>query len=163
MSLSFITSLINSPSSVSTTRTCGLIQWLVTRLNYLLWSNHLGNHNQSQSCQYIGVHMLSKRIRWEDAWIQSRSTIDEAWFQGQRQHWINIWDGQFPYFLFEVRDKRSPVVEANPENFSIVNLWDLEKVSVWVDNILSIPSLFEHLKSDTHWNSRLPLHACRER
>ena len=127
----------------------GLSQWFKTRLNYLLRSNHLGNHNQSQSCQYIRVHMLSKGICWENAWIQGWSAIDETRLQGQRQHWIDIWDGQFPYFLFEVCDKRSPVVQTNPENFSIVNLRDLEKVSMWVENILSIPSLFEHLKSDT--------------
>jgi hypothetical protein len=90
--------------------------------------------------------MFSERICGEDAGIECRSAIDKARLEGKSEHGIDVRDWNLPNFLLQVGDKRTPVIDTDPKDLTVVDFGYLEEVSVRIKNVVSIAVRFEHLK-----------------
>jgi hypothetical protein len=86
--------------------------------------------------------VLSKRIVVEDRGVRGAATGNSC---ADSHEGVEVGDGELLHLLVKLLDELEPVVEANLEDFSIIDLRYPDKIVVTVNKEISVRKLLDKL------------------
>lgn len=86
--------------------------------------------------------MLSKRVVVEDRRVRGAATRNSC---ADGHEGVEVGNGELLHLLVELLDELEPVVEANLEDFSIIDLRYPDKIVVTVNKEISVGKLLDEL------------------
>jgi hypothetical protein len=108
----------------------------------LLRTNHLLDHDDSQVGENLVVLVFSEGVVVEDRRVGGAAAGDAC---ADGHEGVEIRDRELLHLLIKLLNKLKPVIQANLEDFSIIDLRYPNKIVVTVDEEVSVRELLDKL------------------
>lgn len=112
------------------------LAFVVLHDQHFLGPDHVLDHHLPKVGQDLGVLVLAERIVGEDTRIWGSAVHQTSGAHGNER--IQVSDGELLHFFVELLNELGPVLEADFENLSILNLRDPNEIKVRVLQVVSI-------------------------
>lgn len=111
---------------------------------HFLGAHHLFNHDDAEIGEDLLVLVLPQRVVVEQRRIWCSGRCQGA----HGEEGVGVCEGQRLHLLVELLHELEPVVEADFEDFSVVNLRDADEVKMGVGEKVAVWQVLDKLSSD---------------